>query len=386
LGGRVASVASFVGRNKTGVWMLAVAGRDARVSALHYAVHVLADLVTSFVCVSKTPAVTEAAVRDNVDLVYQILEHVVVNGHVIHSDVGVVKRLVKPRGWVDNLVTAVTGSAGNVSSKDVSTVVPWRVAQPSYTNNEVFLDLVEQIDAVMEAGRLVHANLSGSLYLTSQLSGTPDLLLHLSGVAKTLDTDSVSLHPCVRLQRWKKDKVLSFVPFESGVDATCGGRLLTYAQPVTSLNNLPLWIKTTHTTTGNSTSGNRGSLQITLNPRIPLANVVIVVTLSNVSQVQARSTTGEWRWEQVPGSTGRGLWGVGKLGDKDRSEGIVSMTINYELSDGQAFPTVFADFVSFAGYSVSGVRIDTLQVLGEPYAPFKGCKMVVRSGRYTLRI
>ncbi len=348
---------------------------------MHCSLHTLADWMTSYAGTT----LTENVIKENVDIIYQILEAGIENGHLIHDDVGVLKRLVKPRGWVDELVGAVTGST-STSHQTISTIIPWRIATPHYTNNEVFLDLVEELDAVLSTNGIVHAVISANLYLSNQLSGTPDLLLHLSGATRNLEEESVSFHPCVRLQRWKRDRVISFVPFEGGPNASCGGRIMTYSLPLTNSAQLPLLIKANH-----EKRGDRGTLQITLNPKIPLTDVVIVVTLANVTNVQARSSMGEWRWEQVPGTVGRGLWGVGKIGEAPVQNSVIpnviSMSINYEMEDSEGpFPTIFADFHSLPGHSVSGVRVDTLQLLGETYVPFKGCKMVVRSGRYTMRV
>ena len=56
--------------------------------------------------------------------------------------------------------------------------MPWRAAGVTYTQNEIYMDIIEEVDAIVDAGgRLVSVDVSGSIQCQSHLSGIPDLLL-----------------------------------------------------------------------------------------------------------------------------------------------------------------------------------------------------------------
>ena len=65
----------------------------------------------------------------------------------------------------------------------------------------------------------------------SMLSGRPDLTLSFIDPNILEDT---SFHPCVRLARWEREKVISFIP-PDGVF-----RLFTYR--VRGISNLPIYV------------------------------------------------------------------------------------------------------------------------------------------------
>ena len=97
-------------------------------------------------------------------------------------------------------------------------VVPWRRANVRHTSNELYVDIIEKISAVMApSGRPIHALAQGTIAFTSKVSGVPDLLLTLSALGgKTAVDRTIDLpmfHPCVRLTHWRdRPGELSFIP------------------------------------------------------------------------------------------------------------------------------------------------------------------------------
>jgi len=102
--------------------------------------------------------------------------------------------------------------------------IPWRRGNVRHTSNELYVDIVETLAVTLApSGRALSAFAYGSIVFTAKVSGVPDLLLHLSpgGPVAGMDNRGDQLrcimeravfHPCVRLNRWKADGVLSFVP------------------------------------------------------------------------------------------------------------------------------------------------------------------------------
>ena len=72
----------------------------------------------------------------------------------------------------------------------------WRKSGVKYAQNDIYLDIIEEVDAVIERnGQVVSSEVTGTIMANSRLSGIPDLCL--SFVDPALISDC-SFHPCVR--------------------------------------------------------------------------------------------------------------------------------------------------------------------------------------------
>ncbi|XP_034213528.1 AP-3 complex subunit mu-like isoform X2 [Prunus dulcis] len=105
------------------------------------------------------------------------------------------------------------GNSSNMSDTlpgATSSCIPWRTTDLKYANNEVYVDLVEEMDAIVNRdGVLVKCEIYGEVEVNSYLSGVPDLTLSF---ANPSILDDVRFHPCVRFCPWESQQILSFVP------------------------------------------------------------------------------------------------------------------------------------------------------------------------------
>jgi AP-3 complex subunit mu len=113
-----------------------------------------------------------------------------------------------------NMVSSDTSGFSASVSQDLPThavsKIPWRKADVKYVTNEIYFDLVESIDAIIGPnGQVIHANIFGDINSNCRLSGMPDLTLSFT---KPTLLDDVSLHRCVRINRYTRERVISFVP------------------------------------------------------------------------------------------------------------------------------------------------------------------------------
>ncbi|TKX27264.1 putative AP-3 complex subunit mu [Elsinoe australis] len=101
--------------------------------------------------------------------------------------------------------------------------IPWRRSNVRHTSNELYVDLVESVQATFApSGRALEAMVHGAVAFNCKVSGVPDLLLVLRTDAGSGGLDRGErvrrvvqrpvFHPCVRLARWKSHGELSFVP------------------------------------------------------------------------------------------------------------------------------------------------------------------------------
>ena len=132
---------------------------------------------------------TEAAIKDNVVVVYELLEEMLDNGFPLATESNILKELIKPPTILRTMVNTITGnphftgyacdgkhlssfvfllnicslkpwfravlSAGSTNvGEQLPTgqlsVVPWRRTGVKYTNNEAYFDVVEEIDVIID--------------------------------------------------------------------------------------------------------------------------------------------------------------------------------------------------------------------------------------------
>ncbi|AGO10499.1 AaceriABR047Wp [[Ashbya] aceris (nom. inval.)] len=101
-------------------------------------------------------------------------------------------------------------------AKTTTSAISWRPRGISYSKNEFFLDVVEELEYLMDFERVqVRLNqVHGSIRCRSYLSGMPQLTVGLNKmVAQDREfTSQVHFHQCVDLQRLTTDQHITFVP------------------------------------------------------------------------------------------------------------------------------------------------------------------------------
>lgn len=151
----------------------------------------------------------ESAIKDNFSTVYQLLEEMVDYGWPLTTEPNALKAMIRPPTVMSKLLQSTTAVSDELPSGTISNM-PWRATGVHYTQNEIYMDIVEEVDAITTAtGAVVSSDVSGTIQCQSHLSGVPDLLLTFKDPNLL---DDCSFHPCVRYARFEKDQIVSFVP------------------------------------------------------------------------------------------------------------------------------------------------------------------------------
>ena len=333
------------------------------------------------------PGFSELDLTEEFTKVYEILEEVADNGYPIFTESAMLAQLVAPPSLLAKLNGMISTTNGDVSSKLsvalASSDCPWRRRGARYPTNEFFLDVVEDVDAILDSnGTLVSSQVVGALVANSKLGGMPDLTLAFANPSLLED---VWLHPCVRNFRWEQNRVLSFVP-PDGRFRLMGYRVRGGVQP-------PLAIRpaVTFTETG-------GKVEVTVtskhfpDPKIYATDVVIKIPFpKSVTNVTFAVSQGSFVFDQ---KTKICTWSVGALQlrlQKDsrvRNNALPSATLSGSLSIAggvkpEANPIISAQF-KIMMFTASGIRVDSLNVK-EGYKPYKGIRSVTRGGQYFIR-
>ncbi|CAO0792746.1 unnamed protein product [Mucor circinelloides] len=155
-------------------------------------IHRIMDILTDYL-----GEVSESSIRENFVTVYQLLEEMMDYGYPLTTEPNALKEIIMPPTIMNKMMTTV-GAAAGVAPKFPQSMsnIPWRKAGVKYTQNEIYFDIIEEIDATIAAnGTVVSCEAHGNVQANSKLSGMPDLSLNFVN-AKVID--DVSFHPCVR--------------------------------------------------------------------------------------------------------------------------------------------------------------------------------------------
>ena len=74
------------------------------------------------------------------------------NGFPLTTEPNILREMIAPPNLVSKVLSVVTGNSSNMSDTlpgATASCVPWRTADTKYTNNEVYVDLVEEMDAII---------------------------------------------------------------------------------------------------------------------------------------------------------------------------------------------------------------------------------------------
>ncbi|XP_046843923.1 AP-3 complex subunit mu-1-like isoform X1 [Xenia sp. Carnegie-2017] len=179
---------------------------------------------------------TEAIIKENCVIVYELLEEMLDNGFPLATESNDLKELIRPPSIVRNVVNKVTGDSNMSSHLPTGQLsnVPWRRTGVKYANNEIYFDVAESIDAIIDKqGSTIFSEIQGTIDCNCKLSGMPDLNMCFTNPRILED---VSFHPCLRFRRWESERILSFVPPDGRF------RLISY-NVATGVNMLPLFAK-----------------------------------------------------------------------------------------------------------------------------------------------
>ncbi|KAG0622918.1 hypothetical protein M758_3G133800 [Ceratodon purpureus] len=191
----------------------------------------VADVLTEYL-----GGLSEDLVKDNFVTIYQLLDEMMDNGFPLTTEPSVLKEMILPANLVSRVLSVVTGSSATLSStlpSATSSSVPWRASGIKHSKNEIYFDLVEEMDATINKdGFLARCEVYGEVLATSRLSGMPDVSVSFTNPSILND---VSFHPCVRSQSWDSNQKLSFVPPDGSF------KLMSYR--VKSLKNTPIYVR-----------------------------------------------------------------------------------------------------------------------------------------------
>jgi AP-3 complex subunit mu len=129
--------------------------------------------------------VEESTVKDNFAMVYQLLEEMMDYGYPLTTEPNALKAMIAPASVMSRIMTSVDDIAGSGDIRsNVSDILPdgtlsnmpWRKTGVKYSQNEIYLDIIEEIDTIIDKnGIIITSDVFGYIVANSKLSGVPDL-------------------------------------------------------------------------------------------------------------------------------------------------------------------------------------------------------------------
>ncbi|XP_061634697.1 adaptor related protein complex 1 subunit mu 3 isoform X6 [Phyllopteryx taeniolatus] len=177
----------------------------------------------------------EESIRDNFVTVYELMDEVMDFGFPQTTDSKILQEYITQQGHKLE-VGAVRPPA------TVTNAVSWRSEGIKYRKNEVFMDVIESVNLLVNAtGSVLRSEIVGCIKLKVILSGMPELRLGLNDKvlfeitgrdkSKTVELEDVKFHQCVRLSRFQNDRTISFIP-PDGESELMSYRLNTMVKPL----------------------------------------------------------------------------------------------------------------------------------------------------------
>ncbi|KAF7984537.1 hypothetical protein HWV62_13719 [Athelia sp. TMB] len=319
-----------------------------------------------------------ATLKDNFDVVYQLLEETLDSGgHPSTTSTNALRDIVLPPSLFSKLLAnvATPGSLGvggsgsgvgaGAGAGAFASPIPWRKAGLKYNSNDIYFDVVESLRAVVgKNGTPLSTQVYGKIETNSKLSGTPDLTLTFTNPQVIADP---AFHPCVRLQRWTLNKSLSFVP-PDGHFVLADYR---YAPPsVTAAVPLPISVKA-HIAVGDF----GGTLDIALTPRTsgrPLENLSVELYIGEdgTGASCAVSGGGSWAFDAKRKVL---KWDIPKLAPGSSGSASLRGTFVSSAQTPRPSRALRLQFEIHA-HTFSALKVEQLKVTGEAYKPYKGVR------------
>ncbi|MBW00874.1 AP-3 complex subunit mu-1, partial [Eschrichtius robustus] len=268
---------------------------------------------------------SEAAIKDNVVIVYELLEEMLDNGFPLATESNILKELIKPPTILRSVVNSITGSSnvGDTLPTGQLSNIPWRRA------------------------------------------GNPRLL------------DDVSFHPCIRFKRWESERVLSFIPPDGNF------RLISYRVSSQNLVAIPVYVKHSISFKENSSCGR---FDITIGPKQNMGKTIEGITVTVhmpkvVLNMNLTPTQGSYTFDPV---TKVLTWDVGKITPQKLPslKGLVNLQSGAPKPEEN--PSLNIQF-KIQQLAISGLKVNRLDMYGEKYKPFKGVKYVTKAGKFQVR-
>ncbi|XP_063678391.1 AP-2 complex subunit mu-like isoform X2 [Bolinopsis microptera] len=213
---------SFFHLKKSNIWITAVTRQNVNAAMVFEMLHKTLALMTSYF-----GKVSEEAIKSNFVLIYELLDEILDFGYPQKTDSGILKTFITQQG-----IKTTSAEEQTKITNQVTGQIGWRREGIKYRRNELFLDVLENVNLLMNAqGKVLSAHVSGRVVMRSYLSGMPECKFGMNDkiITDTKDKETTSdvvakkknagiaiddctFHQCVKLSKFETERSISFIP------------------------------------------------------------------------------------------------------------------------------------------------------------------------------
>jgi AP-1 complex subunit mu len=322
---------------------------------------------------------------DNFTLIYELLDEVMDYGYPQTLDSKALSSYIlreKPKDLARQPQSVPTDATG---------LVTWRPEGLDYNVNEVFVDVVENVNLLVGRNDAVIQNeIVGEINLTCYLSGMPELRIGLNDVVvlqegsdvrtdvtrRLFELEDIKFHACVRMSQYEKDRSITFIP-PDGQFNLLKYRLSSTLHPIIHVS-----------TKVERYRGSRVELTVTAHSDFKKETVaqnvkVTVPVPPDVDTPKAQCTAGKMAYSPKDDSL---VWTIKRMGGGQR----VSLRAHFglpsvEREDEDAKRPISVAF-EIPYFTVSGLQVQYLKVFDKSgYQAVNWVRYMTLSGTYEFR-
>eukprot|EP00930_Biecheleria_cincta_P047641 TRINITY_DN3306_c0_g1_i1.p1 TRINITY_DN3306_c0_g1~~TRINITY_DN3306_c0_g1_i1.p1 ORF type:complete len:430 (-),score=71.97 TRINITY_DN3306_c0_g1_i1:289-1578(-) len=331
----------------------------------------------------------DTQVRKHLVLIYELLDEIIDYGYPQILEIDVLKKYIT-QGGAKNLdlndqeqLKKITVQATGVCS--------WRAEGIKHRKNEVFIDVVENVNILVSTKReRLRADVSGEILVNCKLSGMPEckfgmndkLIMSADSRARASDKgialDDYRFHQCVRLSKFDVDREITFIPPDEPFT------LMTYR--ITENIESPFKLLPTVKVLGRNRL--ELSLQVTAmyDRNIEASNVRIDFPCpKNTAKGHIPNPGhGKARYDPVQGAV---VWRIRRFPGRHEYNLLAEVELASTINDKQWVRPPITMAFDVPQFTASGLRVRFLKVQEKSnYKPVKWIRYLTKAGTYEHRI
>ncbi|XP_041475435.1 AP-1 complex subunit mu-1 isoform X2 [Lytechinus variegatus] len=210
------------------LYIVTISKKNANVALVFTILHKIVEVFIEYF-----KEMEEESIRDNFVIIYELLDELIDFGYPQTTDSKILQEYITQEGQKLEIAPKPPPAITNA--------VSWRSDNIKYRKNEVFLDVIESVNLLVNVnGNVLRSEIIGSIKMRVFLSGMPELRLGLNDKvlfentgrkSKSVELEDVKFHQCVRLSRFENDRTISFIP-PDGEFELMSYRLNTHVKPL----------------------------------------------------------------------------------------------------------------------------------------------------------
>ncbi|KIY66343.1 clathrin adaptor mu subunit [Cylindrobasidium torrendii FP15055 ss-10] len=203
---------NYVHIRHSNLYLLALSKRNINVAETVIFLHRFVSVLVEYF-----KELEEESIRDNFVIIYELMDEMMDFGYPQTTESKILQEYITQESHkLETMQVRVPQSVTNA--------VSWRTEGIRYRKNEVFLDVIESVNLLVNSnGNVVRSEILGAVKMKCYLSGMPELRLGLNDKVmfestgrtargKAIEMEDVKFHQCVRLSRFENDRTISFIP------------------------------------------------------------------------------------------------------------------------------------------------------------------------------